>query len=100
MEEASEASGAPWFTTFRRIVLPLIAPSFVASFLMIFFLGFRDVTLPLIVGSRGTPMLTPMIWERIQVGELGPAAAMSVISLLIMHAAGIVTSRFFASYVK
>ncbi len=100
LEEASEASGAAWPTTFRRIVIPLIMPSFVASFLLVFFLGFRDATLPLIIGSRDTPMLTPLIWEHIRVGELGPAAAESVISLIIMLIIGTLMRKFLFGYVK
>jgi iron(III) transport system permease protein len=100
LEEASEASGASWLTTFRRVVIPLITPSFITSFMLIFFLGFRDATLPLIVGSRGTPMLTPLIWERITIGEMGPAAAMSVISLVIMLTVGAIMRRFVISYMR
>ena len=68
--------------------------------MLIFFLGFRDVTLPLIVGSRGTPMLTPLIWERIQDGEMGPAAAMSIISFAIMLTVVVMMRRFVVRILK
>jgi hypothetical protein len=45
-------------------------------------------------------MLTPLLWERIQVGEMGPAAAISVISLAIMLVAGVIMRRVVASYMK
>src|SRR5262249_24600537 len=51
LEEASAVAGGAWLTTLRRVVLPLLRPSLVASFVLLFIVGFREFTLPMILHS-------------------------------------------------
>src|SRR5262249_40915123 len=45
-EEASRVAGGRWLTTITRVVLPLLAPALLASFVLLFIIGFREFTLP------------------------------------------------------
>jgi iron(III) transport system permease protein len=52
LEEASAVAGARWLTTLRRVVAPLMLPSLTASFVLLFVVGMREFTLPLVLGVR------------------------------------------------
>ena len=52
LEEASVASGGRWLDTIRRVVLPLLGPSLMASFMLLFIVGLREFTIPLILQSE------------------------------------------------
>lgn len=51
LEEASRASGASAFTTFRRVTLPSLRPSLGASILLIATMGFALFSIPLVIGT-------------------------------------------------
>ncbi len=99
LEEVSMTSGATWLQTFRRIVVPLLAPSMMVGFILIFFLGFREFTLALFLGTTENKVLGVLVWNKLSANELGQAAALSVlvVGLLLVMAAilrGIVLPRF------
>lgn len=81
LEEASHASGATGITTFRRVLIPLLAPSLSVGFMLIFFLGFRDFTLALLLSGKNNIVLSVLLWRRITGNDLGEAAALSVITV-------------------
>ena len=84
LEEASQASGATWANTFRRILVPLLAPTLIVVFIIIFFLGFRDFTLALMLNSRDNVVMSVLVWVRINTNRLGEGAAISVLSVGFM----------------
>src|SRR5262249_40569393 len=43
LEQSSRVCGASWFTTYRRIMLPLTAPTLVAIFIVTFIGAVRDI---------------------------------------------------------
>ncbi len=63
MEEAAENLGATGFRLFRRIVLPLILPGYLAGVLLVFIKVFDDLGTPLVLGV--TNMLAPQAYLRI-----------------------------------
>ena len=57
LEQASTVSGAGWLMTYRRIMLPLIAPMLVSIFVLTFISSLRDIsTTILLAGSRTRPL--------------------------------------------
>ena len=54
LEEASTISGASWFKTFTKITLPLIAPSVVAGWFLIFMPSFYELTMSTLLYSTDT----------------------------------------------
>ena len=53
VEEASAASGAPPFTTLKRITVPLLAPAVAISWIFFFLFAVRESTLTQFVGPVG-----------------------------------------------
>jgi iron(III) transport system permease protein len=77
LEEASAIAGARWGATLRRIVVPLLTPSLTASFLLLFIVGVREFTLPMILGSRDSTVLGVMLWRQFEDGHAAEAAAIA-----------------------
>jgi len=80
LEEASEASGASAWTTFRRITLPILFPSFLNGWLWVAVHALREATIVVMLMTPANVVLSALIWERFQEGsEHGLVAAMSIL---------------------
>ncbi|MGH8429913.1 MAG: ABC transporter permease, partial [Solimonas sp.] len=98
LEEASYASGARWLDTARRVILPLLAPSLVASFLLLFIVGFREFTIPMILQSDDNWVLSVIMWKLQNDRQTGQAAAVGTLILLfVMPVIFILRRRLLAS---
>ncbi|NQV54538.1 MAG: iron ABC transporter permease [Rhodospirillales bacterium] len=84
LEEASYAAGGTWITTVRRIVLPLMGPSILASMVLLFIVGFREFTIPLILMSDENMVLSVILWRLFENLELSKAAAVGVLIILFV----------------
>jgi len=90
LEEASYVSGASWSGSMRRIVLPLITPSFLGGWVFIFLLSAKELSMSVLLVSPQTPVVSVAIfelWENAQVGEL---AAFGVIWSAILVSVAII----------
>ena len=90
LEEAAAVSGAEPITGFRRIVMPLLAPSVIAGWLFVFLLSTRVLALPVLLsGPSSQTMAVAMfdLWGNGQGPELAAlgllwSVAMTVIALV------------------
>jgi iron(III) transport system permease protein len=98
LEEASYVSGASWFNSMRRIILPLITPSFLGGWIFVFLLSAKELSMSVLLVSPQTPVVSVAIfelWENAQVGEL---AAFGVIWTAILVSVAIVYYLFARRY--
>lgn len=98
LEEASYVSGASWFSSMRRIILPLMTPSFLGGWIFIFLLSAKELSMSVLLVSPQTPVVSVAIfelWENAQVGEL---AAFGVIWTAILVTVAIVYYAFARRY--
>ncbi|MEK4486174.1 iron ABC transporter permease [Psychrobacillus sp. FSL H8-0484] len=77
LEEASTILGASKWTTWRRVVLPMLTPSLVAAALLVFMIAMASYTAPLIFGVERT--MTMQIYLSRTNGNLDMAATQSTI---------------------
>ncbi len=84
LEEASLASGGRWLDTIGRVVLPLLAPSLMASFLLLFIVGFREFTIPMILQSEDNWVLSVIMWKLQSDRQTAQAAAVGTMILLFV----------------
>ena len=84
LEEASFASGGRWLDTIGRVVLPLMAPSLMASFLLLFIVGFREFTIPMILQSEDNWVLSVIMWKLQSDRQTAQAAAVGTMILLFV----------------
>jgi iron(III) transport system permease protein len=78
LEESAQTSGASWFQSFRRIILPLLAPGLVAGWIYILIVSVRELSSTVILYSPGKEVLSIVIWEQYQNGELPQLAAVGM----------------------
>ncbi len=79
LEEASAASGAGWLATQVRITLPLLAPSLLSAFVLLFIVGAREFTIPLVLASDDNIVLPVLIWRLYQSGHSAETAALATL---------------------
>jgi iron(III) transport system permease protein len=63
LEEASWVAGSNWTRTFIRILLPLLAPTLLTSFVLLFLVASRNLSLVLFFYGPESRVLSTMIWE-------------------------------------
>jgi len=78
LEESAQMSGAGWWHTFRRVVLPLLAPGLVAGWIYIVIVSFRELGSSVLLYSPGKEVLSIVIWEQWRDGLLTEVAALGV----------------------
>ena len=84
LEEASAGLGAGSATTFRRVTLPLIMPAFFAGLGVVFIRSMTAISATIFLVSIGWTLITVKILENITELSLGPAAAFSVLVVVIV----------------
>jgi iron(III) transport system permease protein len=97
LEEAAEVSGARWLSTQLRIVLPLLSPALMASFLLLFIVGLREFTIPFVLHSQENVVLSVLIWQLFQNGQPAASAALGSMMIALVLPMIFVFRRFVAS---
>jgi iron(III) transport system permease protein len=84
LEESAAMSGASWFTTFRRIILPLLKPGLVAGFIYVMIVSVRELSSSILLYSPGTEVVSVMIWELWENGQYVELSALGVMFILAL----------------
>jgi len=98
LEEAAYTAGASWSNCMRRIILPLMTPSFLGGWIFIFLLSAKELSMSVLLVSPQTPVVSVAIfelWENAQVGEL---AAFGVLWTVILVSIAVVYYLFARRY--
>ncbi len=83
LEEVAQMSGAGVIQTFRRVLLPLLAPVLIAAWLYIFVLAVRELSASIFLAGPGTHVLGTIsltMWE--EGGSFGAVCALGIIQIL------------------
>ncbi len=78
LSDAALVSGASWFTSFRKVTLPLVWPQFVNGWLWVFAHSARDLTAPLMLLSTTNVVAASALWNMWQFPDLPGTAALSI----------------------
>ena len=84
LEESAQVSGASWWTTFRRVLLPLLSPGLTAGFIYILVVSFRELSSSLLLYSPGNEVLSILIWEQFENGSFNVLAAIGVLMVVAL----------------
>jgi iron(III) transport system permease protein len=79
LEESAQMSGAGWFQTFRRIILPLLVPGFVAGWIYIMIVSVRELGSSVLLYSPGREVLSIAIWEMWRNGQFPELCALGML---------------------
>jgi iron(III) transport system permease protein len=84
LEESALMSGASAWDAFRRVSVPLLAPTLLYAWLWIALLIFRELTLAVILSGADNITFPVVVWSLWLGGGLGQASALAVVMLLMM----------------
>jgi spermidine/putrescine transport system permease protein len=82
-EAAAADLGAPAFSTFMRVTLPLVFPSIVVAFLLSFTFSLDDVLSPTFLGGTSVQTVPTMVMGLVRHGVTAEVNAIAVIVMLV-----------------
>ena len=82
LEEAARIHGAPWHQTLLRVVVPLVAPSFLYGWLVVAVIISGELSVPLLLYAPGSEVLAVAILQLQTSGK--PEAAAAVFSMILL----------------
>jgi iron(III) transport system permease protein len=83
MEDASKASGAGFLATFRRILLPLMRPGFIAGWIILATIYLREFSTSVFLYSPGAEPIGPLLYNFYTDGYFGPMCSLAMIVSMI-----------------
>jgi iron(III) transport system permease protein len=93
LEEAALSSGAGWLRACRDIILPLIAPSVVAGWFLIFMPSFYELTMSILLYGSETKTIGVLLYELQTYADTQNASVLSVIILAIVLIGNIILNK-------
>jgi iron(III) transport system permease protein len=94
MEESAAASGARWRSTYRRVLLPLVAPAAVTVGVLTFLSAIRDISTPVLLYSSATRPISILMLEYASTDLFERAVALGVLLAGIVLLITILALRF------
>jgi iron(III) transport system permease protein len=94
LEEAARVTGASWFYTYRRILLPLVAPVAMTVAMLNFGSAMTTISIPVLLYSAQSRPLSILLLEYSYTGELERAAALGLLITIIICTMIILGRRF------
>ncbi|MDO8885830.1 iron ABC transporter permease, partial [Candidatus Oleimmundimicrobium sp.] len=94
IEEASLNLGAGWLTTFSEVILPLMRPAFLVGFIYIFMMSMTTLSAVIFLLRPGTKLMAVSIFKEAHTGNIGAAAALSTLLIVIVTICLAVINKF------
>jgi iron(III) transport system permease protein len=83
VEAAARVSGASQLVMFKRILIPLIAPSLIAAMLLVFAIASRELVSSLLVAPVGMSTTATFIWRQFEQGSVGLGMGMGAVTIAL-----------------
>ena len=93
MEDASKACGAGFLSTFRRILLPLMRPGFIAGWIILATIYLREFSTSVFLYSPGAEPIGPLLYNFYTDGYFGPMCSLAIIVSVISMVLIVVARR-------
>jgi iron(III) transport system permease protein len=84
LEEAARVSGATWLRNFRDIIVPLVRPGLVASFLLVFMPTLRELTISVFLVGPKTTTIGVAVYNLQEEGLYQISAALASLVIVIV----------------
>ena len=84
LEEAAATLGASWFTTARRVVLPLVLPGLAAGALLAFVTALGEFVASILLYTHRTRPISIEILSQLRAFNFGAASAYAVLLIIFM----------------
>lgn len=83
LEESARISGYGWVRTLARITLPLVRPSIVSSWVMLYSIFITELSIVLTLYTAETRTFSILSFETWSVGQFSRVAALSILQLVL-----------------
>jgi iron(III) transport system permease protein len=93
LEEASLASGGTWLQTFRKVLLPLLMPGFVAGWIYISIIALRELSTSILLYSYDSTVLSIMAFDLWEGGQYTYVCALGVMMVMVLIAMAFVARK-------
>jgi len=94
LEEASRACGGGFWTTFRRILLPLMRPGLIAGWILLATIFMREFSLSLFLYTPSSEPVGPLLYFLWLDGLTGPVGALGILVSVVSAVLVAVASRY------
>jgi iron(III) transport system permease protein len=84
LEESAMVAGARLSGTLRSVLLPLLRPAILYSWIWIALLTYRELTIPVVLSTNDNQPLSVIVWSLVLSDSLGKGSAVAVMMLLLM----------------
>lgn len=84
LEEAAHVSGANWWGTLRRIVLPLAGSGIVSGWIFVVLVSFRELASTVLLAGPRSQVLSVILFRQFNEGTFGVVAALSIVMVVIL----------------
>src|SRR5574341_1347875 len=98
LEEAAETSGASWWQTFTRIVLPLLRPALLAGWVYVVIVSIRELSSSILLWGPGSEVLSVYIFDLWQTGHPQELAALGLLLIAMLFVLALVSRRISQRY--
>lgn len=86
LDRAARISGAGWWTTMNRIVLPLLKPALFSAFALLFIHFFKEYVTAVFLYQSGSEIIGTTMLSLYAQGDNGPVSALAALQILITAA--------------
>ncbi len=93
LEEAAQNAGANWLRVCKDIIIPLIAPSVVAGWFLIFMPSFYELTMSLLLYGSDSKTIGVLLYELQTYADTQNASVLSVIILAIVLIGNLILNK-------
>jgi iron(III) transport system permease protein len=83
LEESARIAGYGWIRTFVRITLPLIQPSIVASWMLLFSIFITELSMVILLYTANTRTFSVLSFEVWNAGNFSQVASLSLLQLVV-----------------
>jgi len=95
LENSARTLGSTQLRTFRRITLPLLRRSILASWLMVFIPSLRELSSAVFLFTPATAVMTTVIFDLSDAGNFEPVSALGIIMMTLTFVLVAVVYRLF-----
>ena len=86
LDQSSRMAGASWFTTLRRITIPLLKPGIFAGWVLMFIIFMRELSISIILYTTGTETLSVGVYYLSNFENEPLTAALSMAQTVVLLA--------------
>lgn len=84
LEESAQVSGAQWWTTMRKVIIPLATPGILAGWIFIVIVTFRELQSSILLYSPGNEVVAILIYQQYMDGRMTLVAAIGVVLIALL----------------